>query len=73
MSRHALYTNSMFILDFSAIRYRPLRGRDTSFKDNVQQKDEDVIRGFWQTEAGLEVGLGGLTCGYIGNFGATIA
>ncbi len=73
MSRHALYTNSMFILDFSAIRYRPLRGRDTAFKDNVQTKDEDVVRGFWQTEAGLEVSKGGLTCGYIGNFGATIA
>ncbi len=73
MNRHALYKNSMFIVDFSALRWRPMRGRDTSFTDNVQAKDEDLIRGFWQTEAGLEVRYGGLTCGYIGGFGTATA
>ncbi len=70
LNRHSLYQNSMFILDFSALRWRPMRGRDTVFKDNVQAKDEDTRRGFWQTEAGLEVRFGGLTMGYIGGFGS---
>ena len=68
MNRHGLYTNSMFALDFSALRWRPFRGRDTSFKDNIQAKDEDLVRGQWLTEAGLEVRYGGLTCGYVGGF-----
>ncbi len=72
MNRNTLYTNSMFIIDFSAIRWRPLRGRDTNFKDNIQNKDEDLRRGQWMTEGGLEVRYGGLTCGYIGGFGTTI-
>ena len=66
LNRHSLYRDSMFILDFSALRWRPLRGRDTSFQDNIQNKGEDVIRGQWLTEAGLEVRAGGLTCGYLG-------
>ncbi|MFQ5741983.1 MAG: DUF5309 family protein [Acidobacteriota bacterium] len=67
LNRHGLYKNSMFILDFSVVRWRPLRGRDTSFKDNIQGNDEDTQKGQWLTEAGLEVGMGGLTCGYVGN------
>ena len=73
MNRHSLYQNSMFIVDFSALRYRPMAGRDTKFKDNVQADDEDIRRGFWQTEFGLEVRYGGLTCGYIGGFGTATA
>ena len=72
MSRHPLYTNSMFVIDFSALRYRPLRNRDTKSMDDIQTKGEDVRRGMWQTEAGLEVGKGGLTCAYIGGFDAAI-
>lgn len=68
LSRHTLYTNSMFIIDFSSLTYRPRNGRDTTFKDNVQADDEDVRRGFWQTDAGIEVAYGGLTNGYIGGF-----
>lgn len=68
MNRNSLYTNSMFIVDFSALRYRPLKGRDTKMIDDVQTKDEDLRRGYWQTEAGLEVRYGGLTCGYVGGF-----
>ncbi len=73
MNRHGLYKNSMFIIDFSAIRYRHLTGRDTKAMDNIQNDDEDLRRGQWITEAGLEVSYGGLTCGYIGGFGNTIA
>ena len=68
MNRHGLYKNSMFILDFANIRYRPLRGRDTDFQDNIQDKGEDSIRGQWLTEASIEVRAGGLTQGYIGGF-----
>ena len=67
LNRHGLYKNSMFIIDFSALRWRPLRGRDTTFKDNIQLPDEDTQKGQWMTEAGLEVRYGGLTCGYVGN------
>ncbi|KKN74554.1 hypothetical protein LCGC14_0389710 [marine sediment metagenome] len=70
LNRHSLYKNSMFILDFSSIRWRPLKGGDTKFQDNIQAKGEDVIRGQWLTEAGIEVRGGGLTNGYIGGFGA---
>ena len=66
LNRHGLYRESMFIIDFAALRWRPMRNRDTKFKDNVQSADEDLRRGYWQTEAGLEVDFGGLTCGYLG-------
>lgn len=68
MNRHPLYRNSMMILDFSALKWRPLRNRDTKFKDNVQHNDEDTQKGLWMTEAGLEVWHGGLTLGWIGGF-----
>jgi hypothetical protein len=61
------YTNSMFLLDMSAITYVTLKGRDTKVKDDVQADDEDVRRGFIQTECSVEVDMGGVTCGYIGN------
>lgn len=66
MNRHALYRNSMLIVDFSALKWRPMRNRDTKFRDNVQDNDADTKKGFWQTEAGLEVWHGGLTLGWIG-------
>lgn len=66
MNRHSVYRNSMLILDFSSLKWRPMRNRDTKFKDNVQLPDEDTHKGFWQTEAGLEVWHGGLTNGWIG-------
>jgi hypothetical protein len=67
MNRHTLWTKSMFILDFASISYVPLRNRDTKVKDDVQNKDEDVRRGFIQTECSMAVDRGGLTCGYLGN------
>lgn len=66
LNQNALYRDSMFIIDFSALKWRPLAGRDTKFQDNIQNKDEDLRRGQWLTEAGLEMEYGGLTCGYLG-------
>ena len=65
---HPFYTNSWFIIDPTAIKWCPLRNRDTKFKDNAQLPDEDTRKGYWQTEAGLMVDYGGLTCGYVGGF-----
>lgn len=72
LSRHGLYKKSMFILDFDAIKYVKMRGRPNGTpKDDVQAKDEDVRRGFIQTDAGLMVDYGGLTMAYLGNISAT--
>jgi hypothetical protein len=72
LSRHGLYKKSMFVLDFDAIKYVKMRGRPNGTpKDDVQAKDEDVRRGFIQTDAGLMVDFGGLTMAYLGNISAT--
>lgn len=73
MSRHSIYTNSMWMLDFSAISYVPMKGRDTRPMDNIQTKGEDVRRGMWQTECSLMVDYAGQSQGYIGGFGAASA
>lgn len=71
MSRHGLYKKSMFVVDFDAIKYVAMKNRDTKSLDDVQTKDEDVRRGFFQTECGMEVDYGGLTMAYLGNVSAT--
>lgn len=71
LSRHPLYKKSGFILDFASVKYVALKGRDTRTRDDVQLKDEDVRRGFIQTEASLMVDRGGLTCAYLGGISAT--
>lgn len=71
LSRHPLYKKSMFILDFDAVKYVSLKNRDTKPHDDVQAKDEDVRRGYIQTECSLMVDYGGLTCGYLGNIAAS--
>lgn len=67
-NRNTLYTNSMLIMDFSALKYRPLTDSDTKFTDDIQTKREDLREGQWLTECGIEVWHGGLTCRWIGNF-----
>lgn len=62
-----IYSKSMFILDFASINYVYLKGRDTKVKDDIQNKGEDVRRGFIQTECSLALDRGGLTCAYLGN------
>lgn len=72
LSRHGLYKKSAFVLDFDAISAVGMAGRpDGKAKDDVQAEDEDVRRGFWQTDTSLEVDYGGLTMAYIGNISAT--
>ena len=68
LSRNSLYRNSMFILDFDAIKYVTQKERpDGKVKDDVQADDEDVRRGFIQTDCSLRVDFGGLTLAYLGN------
>jgi hypothetical protein len=71
LNRHSLYQNSCWIIDFSSLKWRPMRGRDTKFKDNIQNNDEDTRKGQWMTEGGLEVSRAGLTCGYLGSLSST--
>lgn len=71
LSAHPRYQKSMFVVDFSAVKYVALRNRDTKHHDDVQNKDEDVRRGYIQTECSLMVDGGGLSCAYLGNISAT--
>lgn len=71
LSRNTLYRKSMFVVDFDALHYVALRNRDTKARDDVQAEDEDVRRGYWQTECSLELDYGGLTCAYLGNISST--
>lgn len=65
MNVHPRYTNSMFIINPSALRYRYLR--DTKAQDNIQAPDADELKGQWLSECGLEVNFE-KTMAYIGNF-----
>ena len=65
MNTHALYTNSAFIIDPSALIYRYMR--DTKMQDNIQANDADTQKGQWLTEAGLEI-RHEKTMAYLGNF-----
>jgi len=65
MNTHAVYTNSAFIIDPSAIIYRHMR--DTRMEDNIQANDADFQKGQWLTEAGLEI-RHEKTMAYLGNF-----
>lgn len=67
LNRHPLYTKSMWIIDFASLAYVTLKGRDTKAHDDVQTKEEDLRRGFFQTDCSLMVDRGGMTCGYLGN------
>lgn len=71
LSRHPVYKSSLYIMDFSAVKYAPLSGRDTKTKDDVQADDEDVRRGFVMTEAGWFVDGGGMSCGIFDGLTAT--
>lgn len=65
-----IYNASCWILDFSCIEYVTLKGRDTRTKDDVQNKDEDVRRGFVQSDCSIQLDKGGLTCTYLGGVNA---
>ncbi|MDK2821848.1 MAG: hypothetical protein PWP31_1813 [Clostridia bacterium] len=53
----AVYGGYAVALDMKNIKYRPLNGRDTKLKTNIQANDEDGRRDEYITEAGLEVRL----------------
>lgn len=65
MNTHAVYTNSAFIIDPSAIIYRYMR--DTRMQDNIQANDADSQKGQWIGECGLEI-RHEKTMAYLGNF-----
>jgi hypothetical protein len=72
LSRNSLYKKSMFVMDFSAFKYVTQKGRpDGKVADDVQAKDEDVRRGFFQTDCSTMVDYGGLTMAYLGNISST--
>lgn len=72
LSLHALYKKSMFVLDFDAIKYTTMTGRpDGKVKDDVQTEEEDVRRGFIQSDCSLTVDYGGLSMAYLGNISST--
>jgi len=67
LSRHPRYNDSIFVTDFSVMKYVTMTGRpDGKTYDDVQNKDEDVRRGYIQSDCSLMVDGGGLTCAYIG-------
>ncbi len=72
MNVHGQYTNSAFFIDFDSLRYVAMKDRDTKSFDDVQAKDEDVRRGYFQTECSIQVDRGGLTMGYHANFVASV-
>ena len=72
LSQHPLYQRSLYVLDFSAIKYTTMKGRpDAKIKDDVQLPDEDVRRGYIQTDCSLLLDGGGLSCAYLGGITAT--
>ena len=72
LSQHPLYKKSLYVLDFSAIKYTTQKGRpDAKVNDDVQTKDEDVRRGFIQSDCSLMVDGGGLSLAYVGGLSAT--
>jgi hypothetical protein len=72
LSRHPRFMKSMFVVDWSVTKYTTMKGRpDGKYHDDVQNKDEDVRRGYVQTDCSLMVDGGGLSCAYLGNISAT--
>jgi len=54
-SQHPTLNKAMVGLDLANLRYRPMKGRDTKFEDDIQEKKDDYRMGQWITEAGIEV------------------
>ena len=59
ITQHPLLTHGLagysIVLDTDELAYRPLAGRNTQLKTNVQNNDEDGKREMYITEAGLEL------------------
>lgn len=53
----SLYNGMGIVVDLPNIMYRPLKGRDTKLKTNIQANDADEQKDEYITEAGLQVEL----------------
>lgn len=51
----ATYGGYGVVIDPDAVKFRPLKGRDTRLETNIQNNDEDQRKDQYITEAGLEV------------------
>lgn len=49
-----LMYNALFV-DIPCIKYRPMAGRDTTLRKNLQLPNADLVEDGWLTDAGLEV------------------
>lgn len=70
LSRSSTFCRSGYVVDFAALKWAPLKARDTKTHDDVQNKDEDLRRGYVQTEGGWFVDAGGLTMAILDNIRA---
>ena len=52
-----IYDGYALGLDLKNLWYRPLQGRDTVLKTNIQANDEDGEKDEYITEAGLQLNL----------------
>jgi len=57
MAESALYTEELYIIDPKYVEYVSMRSRDTKWKDNAQDNDEDTRKGYYQTECGMRLAL----------------
>lgn len=55
LSRDSNFNDWGFIVDPAKIKYRYLRGRDTQFRENVQNPGDDAIKNEFLSECGLEL------------------
>jgi hypothetical protein len=55
LSRDADFNDWGFIVDPAKIKYRYLRGRDTQYRENVQNPGDDAIKNEFMSECGLEI------------------
>ncbi|MGW8177714.1 MAG: SU10 major capsid protein [bacterium] len=54
MNTNSFYTNGAFFINPPGVKYRPMKGRDTKFEDNIQLPGADQKKGQWITECGAE-------------------
>jgi hypothetical protein len=71
LSRSVVFGRSLYVMDFNALKWAPMPGRDTKTHDDVQLKDEDLRRGYVQTEGGWFVDGGGLSMAILDNISST--
>jgi len=54
MNVNPSFSDWMFVVDPTGIIWRPMSGRDTRTRDNIQPPDADYLMGEWLTEGGFE-------------------